>query len=190
MANFQMGSPSIPVLSETGGTVSLESVNIQSSVTFPAGHVLQVKQFIYSGTTSFTSSGGYVSILSGTVTPVKENSNFLISMKMRASHTQSNSLFFTMNINGNRNLYARDSTYPSATGSIYMEGYGSNHSANAQIDEYNGEYLYSHTGTVNVVVSIEGKSQGGTAYMNKSYSYDDSARGRPISTLIISEIST
>ena len=179
-----------PVLASN---VVMDNVNINNalaSATFPAGHVLQVKQFIYSGTTSFINSEGYVGILGGTVTPVKENSNFLISMKMRASHTQNNSLYFTMNINGNRSLYARDSTSPSATGSIYMEGYGSSHSANAQIDEYNGEYLYSHTGMGNVVVTIEGRSQGGTAYMNKAYSYDDLSRGKPISTLIILEIST
>ena len=46
MANFQMGSPAIPVLSETGGTVSLESVDVSSSVTFPAGHVIQVVQTV------------------------------------------------------------------------------------------------------------------------------------------------
>ena len=49
---------------------------------------------------------------------------------------------------------------------------------------------FGSVGSLGVVVTIEGRSQGGTAYMNKAYSYDDLSRGKPISTLIILEIST
>jgi hypothetical protein len=151
------------------------------------GSVIQVQQFSYAGTTSWTSTSP-VGILQGIVTPKSTNSRFLVSLKMRASHAPNNSLYFILNINGNRDLYSGGRGYPSATGSIYMELYGNGHSSNAQIDEYNGEYLYQHSGMTAITFLVEAQLQGGTGYMNYAYSYDDSARGRPMSTLTVQEI--
>ena len=153
-----------------------------------SGTVLQVQQFTYTSTTSWSSTS-YTGILQGVVTPKQADSKFLVSFKMRASHSQSNSLYFVLGINGNNDLYSGQRGYPSATGSIFMETYGNSHSSNAQIDEYNGEYLYQHSGTGDITFLVQGKLQSGTAYMNHAYSYDDYSRGRPMSTLIVTEIS-
>jgi len=154
-----------------------------------AGNVINTYAFYYTGSTSFT--GGPVGILSGVITPTKAGNHFLIRANIYASHTPNNSLYFQLNIDGDRSLTGRSgASYPSFTGSIYMEGYGSSHSANAQIDEYHGEYMYTHNSTSPFTALIEGRSQGGTAYMNRAYSYDDTSRGQPRSSLIIQEIAT
>lgn len=152
-----------------------------------AGSVVQTQQFTYTGTTSWTGTN-YVPILNGTVTPKHPDSKFLITIMMRASHTPSNSLYFVVGINNNNDLWSQGNGHPSATGSIYMETYGDGHSSNAQIDEYNGQYLYQHSGVGDVTIAVQAKLQGGTGYMNHAYSYNDYSRGRPMSILTVQEI--
>ena len=79
MANFQMGRSSIPVLSETGGTVSLESVNIQSSVnlsnaTFPDGHIIQ-SFVIQNGTRSTVSNSAESTLFGDTFTKLRSDTD-------------------------------------------------------------------------------------------------------------------
>ena len=79
MSNFQMGSPSIPVLSETGGTVSLESVNVQPSVnlsnaTFPSGHIIQ-SFVIQNGTRSTVSTSGEATLFGDTFTKLRSDTD-------------------------------------------------------------------------------------------------------------------
>jgi len=160
--------------------------NLQSAVKIP-GSVVQIQQFQNTSTTSFTGTT-YTPVITGVVTPKLTNSKFLISLDIKASHTAGNSLYFVIGINGNYDLVSRGDSHPSATSSEYLESYGSGYIASATIYQYSSQYVYTHSGSGNITFVAAGRSQGGTAYMNKSFSYDDSARGRPMSSLIIQEI--
>ena len=169
------------------GTIALTNqLSGMTSASMPSGSVLQVQQFAYSGTTAFTASD--VSILGGAITPKQAGSKFLIEVSMKASHTTNNSLYFKLGIDGNFDLASRGNGNPSITGSIYMETYGNDHSSNAQVDEFNGSYLYQHSGSGVINLLVNARLQGGTGYMNHAYSYNDSDRGMPQSTLTVTEI--
>ena len=86
MANFQMGSPSIPVLSETGGTVSLESVDIQSSVNFPAGHVIQIVE-MHDNNYYAVSSNVSVKLYDIQIVTKKNNSKIYVMVNVGRSAT-------------------------------------------------------------------------------------------------------
>jgi len=166
------------------GTVA--SGTIGSGVTMPAGSVLQVISYV-NNTTTTTSAATY-NHFDFDVVPKASGSKFFIQFNMKASHTQNVSLYFKLGVGNDFTLAARSSTFPSATGSIYMEGYTSNHSANAQINQYLGDYMYTHTSSGSFNVKVQHNLQGATMYLNKSFSYDDAARGRPQSTIQVWEI--
>lgn len=147
--------------------------------------VIQFQTFNFDSTTTFTSA---YNVFNVTITPKASSSVFFITADLKCSHTASNSLYFKLGINDNFDLASAGRGYPSATGSIYMEGYGNSHSANAQIDQFMATYSYQHSGTSAFNLKIQGSPQGGTVYMNYAYSYDDSARGRPRSSLYVWEI--
>ena len=178
---IQLSDGSIPSVTDLG-------VNLDLYNNLPSGSVVQTKSFYYTGTTQWSSASTPVGILAGSITPTASGNHFIIRSNMRCSHNPNQSLYFIMNINGNRDYNSSGRGYPSAGGSIYMEGYGNSHSSNAQINEYTSEYMYTHNSAAAFTVTMEGYLQGGTAYMNYAYSYDDAARGRPLSSLIIQEI--
>jgi len=163
-----------------GGTPTAADLGLNIS-----GSVIQTQQFTYTGSTSW-SSVGEVPILSGTVTPKLADSKFLMTVMMRASHDNAWSLYFVVGINGNKDLWSRGASYPAATGSLYRDQSAVN--SQASIDEYNGQYLYSHSGSTDVNVTVYGRGQGGTNYMNYAYAYNDVSRGRPLSILTVQEI--
>lgn len=159
----------------------------------PVGSVLNVIQATYTGTTSIATSqaGQYIGIMSQTVTPKASGSQFLIQIEVKGSHTADNSMYFTCKIDGDRTLFARDSTSPSATNSWYFHNEAGVHTYDASHQIYMGNYLYQRSSgdaLSSFVVEVECRHQGGTGYINKAYSYDDSARGKPMSTLTITEI--
>jgi hypothetical protein len=157
-----------------------------SALTGNVGKVLQVLSFVNNSTTSSTAAT--LNHFDATITPKSNTSKFLIQCNMKASHTDSVSLYFKIGIDNNFDLASRGNSYPSATGSIYMEGYGNSHSSNAQIDQYLGDYMYQHNSANTFSLKITHVLQAGTMYLNKAYNYDDSARGRPQSTLTVMEI--
>ena len=159
----------------------------------PSGSVLNVTQAAYTGTTTVSCSqaGSSIEIFSQTVTPKAAGSQFLIQLDVKASHTPDNSLYFTCSIDGDRTLFARDSTHPAATNSWYIGTMTNTHIYDASHQIYVGNYLYqrsSGSGLASFSVAVECRHQGGTAYLNKSYNYDDAARGKPRSTLTITEV--
>lgn len=159
----------------------------------PSGSVLNVTQAYYTGTTSIASSQAaqYIEIMSQTVTPKAAGSKFLIQLEVKASHTNDNSMYFTCRIDGDRTLFGRDNTSPAATNSWYIHNAAGVHTYDASHQIYMGNYLYqrgSGDALSSFVVAAECRHQGGTGYINKAYNYDDSSRGKPRSTLTITEI--
>jgi hypothetical protein len=159
----------------------------------PSGSVLNVMQAAYTGTTTVSTAqaNSSIEIFSQTVTPKAAGSQFLIQLEVKASHTNDNSMYFTCSIDGDRTLFARDSSYPAATNSWYFPVMSPPHLYDASHQIYVGNYLYqrsSGSGLASFSVAVECRHQGGTAYLNKAYSYDDAARGRPRSTLTITEV--
>ena len=176
----------------TDGSSFLTSINL-SSADLPSGSVLNVMQAYYTGTTSIAGSqaGSYVEIMSQTVTPKLAGSKFLIQVEVKGSHTENNSMYFTCRIDGDRTLFARDSTSPAATNSWYFDSGAGAHTYDASHHIYMGNYLYQRSSgdaLSNFIVAVECRHQGGTGYINKAYNYDDASRGKPRSTLTITEI--
>lgn len=151
-----------------------------------SGTVVQTLYYQNNATTSTTSSN--YDWFDQTITPKLTNSRFLIVADMKCSHTQSNSLYFMLGINGNFDLASGGRGYPSATQSIYMEGYGSSHSANAQYDQYIAHFVYSQSSGAAFNLKVRSALQGSTMYLNYAYNYDDSARGRTYSSLHVMEV--
>lgn len=175
------------ILDSNIGTISASKLSgsIPASVQ-TSGAVVQT--LYYQTNSTSTSTATNVVWFDQTITPKLTNSKFLVVLDMKCSHTASNSLYFQLGINDNYDLASSQRSYPSATGSIYMESYGSSHSSNAQIDQYIGHFVYPQTTGAAVNFKVRSYLQGGTIYMNYSYSYDDAARGRPYSSLHIMEV--
>ncbi len=173
----QASIPSIPTSKLTG---SIPAANQT------AGSVIQTLYWENKNNVSTTSTA--YDCFNVTVTPKSSNSRFLITADMKASHTQSVSLYFQIGINDDFSLASGGRSYPSATGSIYMEAYGNSHSSNAQINQYIAHYMYTQTSGSPFNVKIRAHLQSSTMYLNYAFSYDDDARGRPMSTLHIMEI--
>ena len=174
----------------TDGSTFLTSV---SPSNMPSGSVVNVMQAYYTGTTSIASSQAaqYIEIMSQTVTPKLAGSKFLIQVEVKGSHTADNSMYFTCRIDGDRSLFGRDNSYPSATNSWYFHNGAGVHTYDASHHIYMGNYLYQRSSgdaLSNFVVAVECRHQGGTGYINKAYNYDDGSRGKPRSTLTITEI--
>ena len=151
-----------------------------------AGGIVNATQF--TNTTTFASTSTNVNIFDETITPKLSGSKFLILFECKLAKAVNNSLYLQLGIDNDYTLYGRDDTNPSATGSWYIESYGSGHLANASYQSYIGNYLHSHTGSNAWNLKVRTRNQGGTVYLNYSYSYDDAARGRPISTCTVLEI--
>ena len=151
-----------------------------------AGGIVNATQF--TNATTFASTSTNDDIFDETITPKLSGSKFLILFECKLSKTTNNSLYLQLGIDNVYSLYGRDDTNPSATCSWYLESYGSSHLSNASYQAYIGNYLYSHTGSNTWNLKVRTRSQGGTVYLNYAYSYDDSARGRPISTCTVLEI--
>jgi len=152
----------------------------------PVGSVVQTLYWQNNATTSTTAAE--YDWFNVDVTPKLTNSRFLVVADMKCSHTQSTSLYFMLGINGNFDLASGGRSYPAATQSIYMEGYGSSHSANAQFDQYICHFVYPQTNGAAVNFKVRSKLQGSTMYLNYAFNYDDLARGRGYSSLHIMEV--
>jgi len=165
------------------GTTRLDS----AGRLYAPGYICQT---VHTNTGNATSiSGGQFIAYNGldtTVTPKFENSKFLIRYQLNIGN-YAGSTRVILKVNGSyQNTYSTDD-YRASSNSFYGS---SALPQSANIVGYTGEYLFSNTGTNNVAVSFEIFRQD-TAYaalVNRSYSYDDTARGRPTSWVTIQEI--
>ena len=151
------------------------------------GRVIKVHQGIYSSTQS--SSGTSIDVFNVNITPQAAGNWFWINHRIAISHGP-NSSMYTQYLIDNQYVGGRSGagSNSSVSQSIYMEGYGSNHSSNAQYDMYAGDYVHIQSSASAFNLKIRTRSQGTTQYINQSYSYDDSARGKPMSTYVVLEM--
>ena len=154
------------------------------SIVAPGG-IVNAEQFVYDGTTSSTSTN--ITVFDQNITPKLSGSKFLISFEIKCSRTSNYSVYFQLGIDDVYNLYGQ-TEFPSASNSHYQEAYGSSHLWNASYTTYYGQYLHSHSGSSAFNIKVRSRSQGGTHYINYSYSYNDVHRGRPVSTCTVLEI--
>lgn len=153
------------------------------------GRVINVIQTSDSARTAISGGAGFFSYsgLDTTVTPLRSNSKFLILYNLRLGAYQY-SRRATLYVNGQLSNSGDTGANASSTGSIYDQASGALSSASYY--EHTGEYLYSHSGSSSFNITFQVYKQDTNAiYLNRSFSYDDSARGRSVSTLTIMEIS-
>ena len=166
--------------------------NIQNSsggTNTSLGKVVNVIQTIDSSAT-LLSGAGYKSYtgLNTTVTPLKSNSKFLITFNIKISMYQY-SARVAMYVNNNVVLSRESNTsnFRSSSHSIY--NIAANNLSPATIYGYDGQYLYTHSGSGDVNITFEtyaGDANG--LYVNRSWGFDDVFRGRPSSFLTVMEI--
>ena len=151
------------------------------------GRLIKVHQGQYASTQS--STGTSIDVFNVNITPQAAGNWFWINHRIAVSHGPNNSLYTQYLIDnqyvGGRSGAGADS---SVSKSIYMESYGSSHSSNAAYGMYMGDYVHQHSSASAFNLKIRTRSQGGTHYINQSYSYDDSARGKPMSTYVVLEM--
>ena len=104
------------------------------------------------------------------------------------SHTTNNSNYCQLVIGGDVVAGRGGGGYQSAGLSLYNENYGSGHLFNAGYWQYNGIYTHVTSNSNAFEFRIMRRSQGGTTYLNRSYSYNDNSRGYPRSEYIIFEM--
>ena len=152
-----------------------------------AGRVIKVHKGQYASTQS--SSGTSIDVFNVNITPQAAGNWFWINHRIAASHQQSNSLY-TQYLIDNQYVGGRSGagSSSSVSKSIYMESYGSSHSSNAAYGMYMGDYVHIQSSASAFNLKIRRRSQGSTHYINYAYSYDDSARGKPMSTYVVLEM--
>ena len=156
----------------------------------PYGTVLQVVQVVDTNIT--TISGGTTSTffayngLNNTVTPKAANSKFLVRFQINAGWNLG-SARAALNINGTTYGTTTTGTQRASSNSIYLN---TGLPGSATIASLTGEYLFTNSGTGNVVITFEIFKQeaGDTLYVNRSNGFDDLQRGRPASWVTIMEI--
>lgn len=171
-----------------------------NTITVPSGHKLYAPgntvQTIQTVDTAITtiSTGSTDAFfaynnLNTTVTPKFTNSKFLVRFQINvgAGVTGGTSIRVALNINGVTYGTTTSGSQRASSNSIYLSG---GLPGDATISGLTGEYLFTNTGTANVVVTFELFKQSGSQimYVNRAYSYDDTSRGRPASWVTIQEI--
>ena len=150
------------------------------------GRVVKVHRNHTDTTTS--SSSGTFNIFDDVITPVGDSNWFVIHWRVCMSHTTGNSNYMQLVIGGNVVGGRGGGGYQSAGLSLYNENYGSGHLFNAGYWQYNGIYTHVTSNSNAFEFRIMRRSQGGTTYLNRSYSYNDNQRGYPRSEYVIYEM--
>jgi len=172
---------------------TLKVNNIQTTAGDPnLGRVINVVQTVDSNATFLSGSGGTYRSYSGlntTVTPLRSNSKFLITYGIKVGVYQYSSRV-TMFVNGNVVLSREGNSSAYRSSSHTFFGATADASGNASIEGFDGQYLYGHSGSGSFNITFEAYAQDSNGlYINRSYTYDDTSRGRPSSFLTVMEIS-
>jgi hypothetical protein len=167
-------------------------------VTVPTGHtinasggVVQTIQTVDATTTAFSTGSSDVFLpynkLNTTVTPKLNNSKFLVRFQINIGINGGSSYRAVMNINGSPVGTISADSFRASSNSTYIN---SGLPWDATIFPLTGEFLFQNSGSSNVYISFELFRQVGsiTMYVNRAYTYDDAARGRPASWVTIQEI--
>ena len=150
------------------------------------GRIVKIHKNHTDTTTSSTSNT--INVFDDTIVPTGSSNHFVIHWKVCMSHTTNNSNYCQLVIGGDVVAGRGGGGYQSAGLSLYNENYGSGHLFNAGYWQYNGIYTHVTSNSNAFEFRIMRRSQGGTTYLNRSYSYNDNQRGYPRSEYIIFEM--
>ena len=150
------------------------------------GRIIKVHRNSTDTTTSSTTNT--FNVFDDTITPTGSSNWFVIHWRVCMSHTTGNSNYMQLVIGGNVVGGRGGGGYQSAGLSLYNENYGSGHLFNAGYWQYNGIYTHVTSNSNAFEFRIMRRSQGGTTYLNRSYSYNDNQRGYPRSEYVIYEM--
>jgi hypothetical protein len=163
----------------------------ENSLGQPYGTVLQTIQTVDATTTAFSTDAGGTFLaynkLNTTVTPKLNNSKFLVRFQINIGANGGSSYRAVMNINGSPVGTISADGFKASSGSLYINN-GLPWDAN--IYPLTGEFLFQNSGTSNVSISFDLYRQTGSfiLYVNRAFTYDDAARGRPASWVTIQEV--
>ena len=193
------------VLSESSGTVNINKGALGSSVVFPAGHVIETKQYLYRTAISFNHNSGNYTMISGfevTTNALMANVKFYISYDVSAGVANTNDHALSASI-------FKDSDSTPLSGYTRSDSYGSNrkpshgHSPgyinNSVNNEYRmflmrGAFLYTSTLAANDSITFkigvfQHDDTSQTAYINMTASDIDAIwLPRSVSQLTVQQI--
>jgi len=152
--------------------------------------IVQTVQTLYTDTFSTTGSSGFVNFtgLDTTITPKLANSRFFICYNIMLGYADSASRRVVLKINGSYYNTRTTDNFRASGLSFYLHNAASNLS-DATILAHQSQFIFQNSGTTNLAISFElYKQSTGIMYVNRSSTYDDDARGRPLSSLIVMEI--
>jgi hypothetical protein len=161
----------------------------QNSAGVNYGTVLQVVQVVDTNITTISNGASSTfnsyTGLNTSVTPKLPDSKFLLSYQINLG-TNGGSIRGVLKIGSTYYNTTTQGNQRASTNSQY-ETIGVN--PQASIYGFTGEFLFQNTGLTVISPTFEIFKQDATVvYVNRSYGYDDEARGRPASTLTIMEI--
>jgi hypothetical protein len=169
------------------GTTKLDS----AGRLYSPGNTVQTLQTVDTAVTTISSGSNEVFLaynnLNTAVTPKFPNSKFLIAFQINVGGNGGTSYRAALNINGTTYGTTTSGSQRASSNSIYLSG---GLPGDASIHSLTGQYLFQNTGISNVSVTFEIFKQTGSQviYINRAYTYDDTARGRPASWVTIQEI--
>jgi len=151
-----------------------------------ASKLLNIQQYSTTNTTyysgSATPSYQEVTDMSWTYTPVGSGSKVLMMWDLHIGHQSNYSWNLRLMVNGAYPFLGNAGTGYQSTGpSIYVNN------TSAMIFNFCGRYIYQNAGTTALSLKLWGSDQSGSFYINRGYSYDDSARHRTVSYWTIME---
>jgi hypothetical protein len=175
----------IPAEDLTSGTVSYAR--------FPSGTVVQVVQTVDAQVRTISNSTNesfnQYTALNTTVTPRVSGSRFLIRFQANigGGPTGGGSFRSVLYVNGNAVGTTGTGNQRASSNSIYLNA---GLPGDASIHGLTGEFLFQNSGTSNVVITMDIFKQAGAQplYINRAFTYDDNARGRPASWLTVQEV--
>ena len=159
----ELSHPSGEVLKIAAGkTLDLKS---QGSTTLPAGSVLQVKQYFFSGSFTGTSTSFYDTGLSVTITPSSTSSKILVMMNVTA--TCYNATWQLRFMRGSTAIGVGDSSQSRTQSTV--GGFHATTDANHQSNPTSAQLLDSPNTTSATTYKVQYKVQSGhTVYINRS----------------------
>jgi len=163
----------------------------ENSLGQPYGTLLQVVQTVHANVATISTGGDSTFFaynnLNTTVTPKLQDSKFLVRFQINIGGNGGSSFRAVLNINGVTYGTSASGTSRASSNSLYLNG---GLPGDASIHPLTGEFLFQNSGTSNVAVSFEIFKQTGSqvVHINRAFTYDDAARGRPASWLTIQEI--
>ena len=195
MPTLKLGSTT--AMTESGGTVTLDSATVISGVTFPVGHIIQVVQKTDTDNATQAAGGTYTNALfdnlNMSITPHKSSSKILISACVSISHKDSDTghVRLVRDPTGTPVALAIGPADGSTTSATFSMRSSSEHCIHHQAITYLDSPTIPST-PVAIWYGFQGYVNGGSGAlgynMSENTSTTDANMGRHMSTLTLMEI--